>query len=621
MNRSLVSRGLLWAAAFLATLLVLAAMLGVAVDTGHFRAPLLRFFTSRIGRPLKIEGPWSVQVLSFHPRLTAERVVIGNPPWVAAGTTAQIGKLSLVLELPWIGRPLEIEKLVMDAATLTLARDAAGYANWQSTNPKIQNVQGLPLVRSVSMHDAYVVASTGLPSFRIEGVGRLNGKTSTFDIDGDSLAVANHTKPYGFTFAERSSGSQLTGTGFLRRPFDFDVLDAAFDATGQDLKDLYFLTGVTLMDTGPYHVAGKIARRRTRTEFTDLAATSGQSDLHGTVSIETASGRPMLTIDVHAQLLRSVDLGLRAAGREPPGPQFLLPDTALRPDSVRRDDAVVTFHARRLELGRVPLEDIAAVLTIDHGVLAVAPLAARLFEGTLTGHAKMDATRDDPAAEVDLKFANLHLDQFKPQGTEQALAAGLLHARVLLNGHGRSLHQFASSADGTLTAALPHGAVRASLADLAGRELRGLGLILTKNTQETKVRCAVASFRANDGLLAVQSLVVDTDPTLIIGEGSINLQSEALDLALRGRPKGAHLFQLRSSVLLRGTLSHPTIEIRSRGAVAETAGAVALGVLLTPLASVLAFVDPGLTKDADCAALMVAAKTFDQPKGAAPSAR
>jgi hypothetical protein len=39
---------------------------------------------------------------------------------------------------------------------------------------------------------------------------------------------------------------------------------------------------------------------------------------------------------------------------------------------------------------------------------------------------------------------------------------------------------------------------------------------------------------------------------------------------------------------------------------------------LTPLASVLAFVDPGLTKDADCGALLAEAKALDA-KAPAPA--
>jgi hypothetical protein len=37
---------------------------------------------------------------------------------------------------------------------------------------------------------------------------------------------------------------------------------------------------------------------------------------------------------------------------------------------------------------------------------------------------------------------------------------------------------------------------------------------------------------------------------------------------------------------------------------ARTAGAVALGVLLTPLASILALIEPGLEKNSDCGKLL-----------------
>jgi hypothetical protein len=46
----------------------------------------------------------------------------------------------------------------------------------------------------------------------------------------------------------------------------------------------------------------------------------------------------------------------------------------------------------------------------------------------------------------------------------------------------------------------------------------------------------------------------------------------------------------------------------------QVALATALGVLATPLASVLAFIDPGLAKDADCGALLTEAER----QGAAP---
>jgi uncharacterized protein involved in outer membrane biogenesis len=189
---------------------------------------------------------------------------------------------------------------------------------------------------------------------------------------------------------------------------------------------------------------------------------------------------------------------------------------------------------------------------------------------------------------------------------------------ISAKGHGRSLHEFASGPDGTLSAAVPHGGIRAALADLAGLDLRAIGLLFSKHGPEIPVRCGVASFQAHDGVFAAQTLVLDTEQVLIVGEGKIHMDSEAIDLALHGHPKRPG-FRVRSPALVRGTVSHPSFAIQPRDAVAQTAAAIALGVLLTPLASALAFVDPGLSQDADCGALMTEYNTPHQGQPAVPS--
>jgi hypothetical protein len=161
-----------------------------------------------------------------------------------------------------------------------------------------------------------------------------------------------------------------------------------------------------------------------------------------------------------------------------------------------------------------------------------------------------------------------------------------------------------------VTVVLPHGAIRASFAELTGIDVsRVLGLVLRKDRQETSVRCGVASFQIHHGAAISETLIVDTDPVLITGQGEVHLDAESLDLAIRGRPKSFRLVRLRSPLLVRGTLKHPTIGIDARNSVVQVGEAVALGVVLTPLAAVLAFIDPGLAKDADCVALLTAAKS------------
>ncbi len=72
----------------------------------------------------------------------------------------------------------------------------------------------------------------------------------------------------------------------------FYLVDAEFDASGADLRDLYYLVGVSLPNTGTCHLQGRMVRRGGETLFDDLTVVSGQSDVLGRVSLDTqTSGR------------------------------------------------------------------------------------------------------------------------------------------------------------------------------------------------------------------------------------------------------------------------------------------------------------------------------------------
>jgi uncharacterized protein involved in outer membrane biogenesis len=635
----LIRRALLSVAGVVAFMILVLAVIGFALEAGCFRAPLIRYFASISGRPLAVGGSIKLRILSLHPRVIAERLSIGNPAWMPPGTTAVIDKFTLAMAMPWFGKSFAVENLEMEGATLHLQRDAEGHSNWRRNPPGIRGSGGLPIIRRFSMPGAHVELDDArrhlqfqgtvsvheaddpgvLRPLQIEGDGQLNGRPATFEIDGAPLATANRATPYHFTFTERSGDSRLSGSGFLPKPFDFTELDTAFEAVGGDLKDLYFLTGVTLVHTGGYHLTGNLARRGRISEFRDLVVTSGKSDLRGSVTIETTTGRPDFHAELNSQLLRLADIGARAApGAAAPGapntadPPLLLSDASLKPSTIRRSDGVVNFQVRRLEGSHLSAETVAAKLVIDKGVLVVAPLTGNVLDGKFAARVRLDATSDNPAAEVDLKITDLQLAQLFHKSTAPPPMEGPLRVRITVKGHGSSVHQVAASSNGTVTAVLPHGSLREALAELAGIDLRGLGLLLAKSERQTAVHCGVASFSAKDGTLKAQSLVLDTDAVLITGDGSVHLDSEAVDLVLHGYPKGVRLVRLRAPVLVRGTLAHPTPGIQLGNAAAQTAEAVALEVVLTPLASVLAFVDPGLAKDADCAALL-ARKTPEAP--------
>jgi uncharacterized protein involved in outer membrane biogenesis len=243
----------------------------------------------------------------------------------------------------------------------------------------------------------------------------------------------------------------------------------------------------------------------------------------------------------------------------------------------------VELKADRVQVGRQVLQDVAGKLQLEHGIATATPITAEILGGKLSGKVKLDANQNPPQADAELKIVDLQLAQL-PHKSVDAPLEGVARLHLKISGRGTSVHQVAAAAEGTLSMVLPKGTMRTSLAELIGLDLRGLGLALEKNKGDTNVRCAAANFQAHAGIFTVQRLVLDTDPVRIDGEGAIRMDTEALDLVLRGEPKSMRVLRLKAPLKVQGTLAHPSIGIQQGD-------------------SKLVLVDRGRGRDEDCTAL------------------
>jgi hypothetical protein len=109
-----------------------------------------------------------------------------------------------------------------------------------------------------------------------------------------------------------------------------------------------------------------------------------------------------------------------------------------------------------------------------------------------------------------------------------------------------------------------------------------------KEEPKLEIRCAVADFVVNDGVMKAETLIIDTTGTKFVGGGTIDLGKETVDLALQGRTKDFSLLSADAAVYLSGEFNNLSISAD----VPE-----ALLSLLTPI-------ELGLGEDANCQALI-----------------
>ena len=595
---------------------------GLIIATQFARPLALHWFTAHTGRDIRVAGDFRLHLLSNRPSLTMSAVQIGNPRWMAPGETVSAATVVLTLEWQLASIPLRIGRLEVHGADLHLTREADGRANWHM-NPEGPG-RGPPLIRSlevpearIELHDARRhVEFTGIVSaldriqdgqvqgLRIEGKGRLNGRDASFILDGDALAGVRRDQPYHFAVRETSGSAHLSAEGELPKPFDMRMLQATFAISGADMSDTYYLVGLHLPATAAFHLRGRLERDGKRFLYRDLEATSGRSDLSGTLTVDSSSGRARVQGALKSRMLQLADLGKGAAQREASADSGATAATSAAPlplAALGRSDWRVSFEAKELQLGTQALKSVSASLFLEHGLLRIEHLGATLAGGSITGEAQLDAASSPPRAALMLSVKELQLEQLTH--TDPPPLSGTLTGRIKLSGEGKSLQELLSTANGTAAALIPGGALRASMAELSSLDLNGALGTLLKSRDQTPIRCGVASFQLQDGTATARSLLLDTQNVLIAGSGTIQMDSQTLDLTLRGHPKKPRL-ALRSAVRIQGTLRRPEFHLAGGNTLAQAGMAAGLGVVLTPLAAILAFINPGLAHDADCTQLL-----------------
>src|SRR5258705_5040920 len=188
-----------------------------------------------------------------------------------------------------------------------------------------------------------------------------------------------------------------------------------------------------------------------------------------------------------------------------------LPDTPLDVGRLRQVDADVHYRADDVVSRDFPLRAAETKISLKGGVLKLSPVSFNFSRGALAGDVQIDARKDVPVTDVDVRLSGLRLEQFVASTDGGPPLAGLAAARAKLRGVGNSVHKAGSSADGTVTFVVPNGQIRRAFAELMGINVASaLGLLLTKDQSQVEVHCAVADFSAKNGVMGLRQFVFDT---------------------------------------------------------------------------------------------------------------
>jgi uncharacterized protein involved in outer membrane biogenesis len=418
--------------------------------------------------------------------------------------------------------------------------------------------------------------------------------------------------------------TKLAFDGRVVDPVHLGSLDTQLDLSGPSMDQLYKVLGLPLPPTADYRIAGRLTYDDDVWSLRDFRGHVGGSDLAGDFSFRRSGKNAGIKANLVSQRLDIVDLQ-GFLGKRPGTPAAptgkVLPQQPYDLAKLRGTEADVTFTGKRFANPTLPLTDMKTHLVLHEGLLTLNPLDFGMAGGNLQGFVTLDARKPVIDGSADLRGVGLQLNKLLPSVKAMLGSTGKVDARIRLAGQGNSFAALLGSADGSVASVMEGGSMSDVVLRLANLDIANTLVAMAKGNEKVPIRCVVANFKAQDGVLVPDPLLLDTEHTLVRGDGRVDLGRETLALKLVATPKDGSVFALRGPVDIQGPFAKPAVKPELGQAIARVGAAVALGAVAGP-AAILPFLEPGTPAKVDCASYAAKARSFiTERPAAAPAAR
>lgn len=651
-----------WVAGIFGVLVVGLVVAAALFDWNWLKNPAQTAITAATGRQTQINGRLAGE-WSLTPRFVIEDFHMANADWAREKELVSFERAEVVVDLRELlrGRTV-LREILLVKPQVALERRNDGEGNWTFGIKAAKDVAApeerseMPVIGRLRIEDgrfkyhdekagvdidaevATVVGanSEGRDRVRLGGRGSMHGEPFRLRMTGGSLlSLRENEEPYPLTIEVEVGQTRGRVSGTLADPIKFEGLDLEVALSGPDLGRLQIITGVPLPMTPPYDLKGRLQREGAIWKIENMAGRVGNSDLGGAIKVDGGRERLYIEADLKSKVLDYRDIGpliglkpeeerapntaaatgsekqvVEAKAKEPakpvakgPSPK-VLPDAPLAIEQIRQVDAKVKFHGDKIEAPNTPLSGVDLDLLLENSVLHLRPLKLGVAGGLVDADIRIDARSDAVLTQYDVKLNKFHLEHFLESAGLKESGRGEINGRITLVGYGDTVQKSLGSANGDIRMTMDGGSLSNLAMELVGLDIAEAARFWAGGDRQIPLRCFVTDFQVEQGIMTPRVFVLDTTDTTVTAEGAVSLKDELLGLKIKAHPKDPSLFAARTPININGAFSRPGISVDAGPLAARGAGAVVLGVLLTPLASILAFIEPGLEGDSDCAALL-----------------
>jgi uncharacterized protein involved in outer membrane biogenesis len=636
--------------AVLAAILLVWAVL--FITKGRFlKHPAERIASSLSGREVKVAGDFQLYFNIINIKFLAEGLSIANPPWAKEPYLFQSRLVdSSISTIPLLWGERRFRWLRLDGANVALEWNGKRENTWtfgagdgepfempkirraDITNTRVRYTDpAMQLFTDLRIGDIASTSTRIRDAIGFGGSGQSHGVPFTINgkLTSPNETIAGGRNNLVMRIATGSSAVGVAGT--LPGATELEGADLRLTAKGQNLQTPFTLLGIVVPPTRSFNVRSHVTKAGDEWRLTRINGRFGTSDIAGrmTVTVPETEERLKLDADLQTRVLDILDAG-PFIGYSPErldkqggsgaitvrgGHPTVLPDAPLAVESLKNFDADVRYRVTRIRADYFPISNLDLTLDLERSRLALSPFTFDIAGGHLASDIIINARSRPVATDYDIRLSPTPMGNLLGKfGVEASGTTGVVKARVKMRGRGDTVHESLASSNGRIAIILPKGTFWTRNVQLAELDVGTFvqKLVMGKLKKPVEINCGLIAFTVRDGIGAADPILIDTDKNVIVGRGAFSFKDESLAFGMRADAKTFSLFSAQSPVGVNGYFAAPGINPISPQLLARAGAGAVAGLALSPLAVVIAFIDPGDAKATACGPVLEGARATAQ---------
>jgi AsmA family protein len=602
-------RILIAAAVVIAALIIAAWVIVATFDYNKIKPQIENAFKETTGRELTLKGSLKLKI-GFSPTLEVNNAVMQNASWGSRPEMAEIKRFEVQLSLvPLIFRSINVKRIVLVSPDILIETSREGESNLsfikrisaESTKKEASTAQRTKLtVNKVSIENGRITYRNGKTGAsyvavlkRFEASARSADSALRISLDGSyndrpfkaegklvplsAFTAAGKAEPISLTV--ELTGTSITVGGTIRDVAKLQGANMKVTVKSKDAARIGEFFGKSLPVRGPLELACRFTDPGPKVyQISDLKASVSGSDVEGSAGVDMSGPRPILTANLTSKRLdlRPMAEKKQTSPRKRNERDRVFPQSPLPLKALRSADARVNFTAGELLSPRLALHNLNAHLALEGGRLGVQPLAAVVSGGNIDGRFDLDARGTSAAMSAMITVNQLDVGGMLRELGKTNIVEGRVNLRIDVNGRGDTVARLMSGLNGTAYMIMGKGRINNKYIGFLGSNISSdifrIANPLDKQSPITEVSCIVCGFKIRNGVADTTALVINGEYMAVVGDGTVDLRTEKLDVRLRPVPKeevgtgltgklGVSLGELTRPFKLGGTLADPSVGI------------------------------------------------------------